>query len=330
MEKNLGQDDIDALFAAVNGSNIEIAGSEVISSVPYLYNFSHAGQISNDEMKAIRTLNDLFARNLMHTLGAWLRIQFHVSLVSGEQLPYSEFIGRLSRPTYVCSIGLEPFDAQGLMEVELSLASPIVDVLLGGVGHGGEVRELTDIEEEILSSVVKMIVQELNVAWRPAGLQLGSSKRESESQVARLMGASEKTLCVSFEVRLPEAQGMINLCLPAAVLNAILRRMIAEGDRPRRRSIDARIRMRELMGEAKVGAVLQFPSMKLRAKELSALTPGSVLRLPLPRHADAELRIGGLTVGRAHAVRTGEHRGAQMGSEAAHAGGVAVEGARVN
>jgi flagellar motor switch protein FliM len=50
----------------------------------------------------------------------------------------------------------------------------------------------------------------------------------------------------------------------------------------------------------------------LRADELAALEPGTVLRLPLPKHSTSELRIGGLQFGRAHPVRTGEHRGAQL------------------
>ena len=37
-----------------------------------------------------------------------------------------------------------------------------------------------------------------------------------------MLTAGEKTLCVSFEARMPEAQGAMNLCLPAVVLNAIL------------------------------------------------------------------------------------------------------------
>jgi flagellar motor switch protein FliM len=129
-----------------------------------------------------------------------------------------------------------------------------------------------------------------------------------------MLTAGEKTLCVSFEARMPEAQGAMNLCLPAVVLNAILRRLISEGDRPKRRSKEAHARIRELMGEARIGTVLQFPVMRLRAGELAALEPGTVLRLPLPKHSTSELRVGGLQFGRAHPVRTGEHRGAQLES----------------
>src|SRR5271170_8162418 len=281
MGKQLGQGDIDALFAAA-GANASVQSTDVESE---RYDFSRAGQISNEQMRAISSVNDLFARNLMHTLGAWLRTPFKMKLVSGEQLPFSEFLERLSSPSYVCSIQLEPLGAVGLMELELAIACPIVDVLLGGVGRAWPARELTDIEETILTSVVQMAVKELNLAWQSVGLEFVFEKREAEPAISRMLTAGEKTLCVSFEARMPEAQGAINICLPAVVLNAILRRLISEGDRPKRRSKEAQVRMRELIGEAKLGAVLQFPTLRLRASELAALIPGTVLRLPLAKHS---------------------------------------------
>ena len=315
MEKLLGQEEIDALFAqarvgaATDEQALRPARSGLDSE---LFNFSRAGQISNEQMKAISTVNDLFARNLMHTVGAWLRTEFKVNLVSGEQMPYAEFLGRVEEPAFVCSIRLEPLGAVGLMELDLTLASPIVDLLLGGTGRAEPARQLTDIEELIMVSVVQMIVKELNVAWSPVGLQFNFEKRETTGQIARMMPAGEKTLCVCFEARMPEAQGVLNICLPAVVLNTILRRLVTERDRPRRRSLDVRNRVAELVGESTIGAVLQFSTVRLQAHEIASLAPGTVLRLPVPRHQAAELRVGGLAFGRARAVRTGEHRGARM------------------
>ena len=92
MDKNLGQDDIDALFAAAAGANAALKADGPAAVIPpEKYSFSRAGQISNDQMRAISTVNDLFARNLMHTLGAWLRTPLRVKLVSGEQLPSASF-----------------------------------------------------------------------------------------------------------------------------------------------------------------------------------------------------------------------------------------------
>src|ERR1700678_2631651 len=187
MSKQLGQGDIDALFAAAGAPAFAQAAPPGGEAPLEPFNFSRAGQISNDQMRAISSVNDLFARNLMHTMGAWLRTPFKMKLVAGEQLPFSEFLERLSSPSYICSIRLEPLGAVGLLELELPLASPIVDVLLGGVGRAWPTRELTDIEEAILTSVVQLAVKELNLAWQSVGLEFVFEKREAEPAVARLL-----------------------------------------------------------------------------------------------------------------------------------------------
>ena len=317
MSKALDQAEIDALFAASMASAVppdavEDAGAADTHPRRSPFHFGRSAQISNDQMKGISTVNDLFARNLTHNLGAWLRTQFQVTLASGEQMVYAEFLEQIPQRAYVCSIALEPLDTMGVLELDLSLAPPIVDLLLGGVGRAGELREPTDIEDQILLAVIDIIVRELNIAWQDAGLQFALQKRELEGQIPRLMAPGEKILCVSFEVRMPLVQGGLHLCLPAVVLNTILREVSGDRIRPRRRSPETRVRLAELMAGIKFGAVMQLPRVRLRAEEITALEVGSVLRLPLPSHSSAELRIGGLSLFEAHAVRAGEHRGAQV------------------
>lgn len=312
MEKVLGQEEIDALFATMSDPLAEDAPATSSGSSAEPFNFGRAGKISPDQMRAIATVNDLFARNLMHAAGAWLRTEIEVMLVSGEQMVYTEFVERIPEETYVCSIRLEPLGAIGLMELELSLALPIVDLLLGGTGSTAPARALTDIEELILASVVQLFIKELNVAWESVGLQFCFEQRESAAQVARMMPAREKTLCVCFEVRLGQERGMLNLCLPAVVLNAILRKLSEDRDQPRRRPIEVRTRIRDLLGESSVLTSLRFPPVRLKATEIAGLSEGTVLRLPIPRHNLGEFCLEGMALSRAVPVRTGEHRGARL------------------
>ena len=163
MEKSLKQNEIDALFQAARASTQEQTRSEDrLRVVPY--NFSDAGQISNDQLNAISMLNDLFARNLAHNLSASLRNPFQVSLVSAEQIPFNEFLMRIPEISYTASVRLEPLGALSVIQVDLGLAPPIIDLLLGGEGKEGPLRELTDIEESILASVVEIICRELTAA----------------------------------------------------------------------------------------------------------------------------------------------------------------------
>ena len=217
-------------------------------------------------------------------------------------------------------LGLEPLDTIGVVELDLSLAPPIVDLLLGGVGRAGTLRDPTEIEDQILLAVIDIVVRELNVAWQSAGLQFALLKRELEGQIARLMTPGEKILCVSFEIRMPLVRGELHLCLPAVVLNTILREVSGERGRPRRRSLESRLRLTELVNNISFGAVMQLPVVKLRAAAIASLQVGTVLRLPLPSHTGAELRVTGMPFFAAQPVRTGEHRGALVQHLAAPSG----------
>jgi flagellar motor switch protein FliM len=317
MEKALKQDEIDALFA---GAKSRTAAGEADGRIPARsvakaqpFNFSRAGQINNDQMRAISILNDMFARNLAHSLGVWLRGRFQVNLVSAEQMPFSEFVVRIPDLSYISSVQLEPLGALSVLQLDLSLAPPIIDLLLGGHGKPGTVRELTDIEESILTSVVDVICRELSTAWQPVGLSFRFDRRQMQSQLGRVMPVTEKTLCLSFEIRLPDASGVLNIAVPAVVSNTILRRLVGERGRNREHPEEIRSNLRERASRIQVGAALQLPPVRIPARDLEKLEPGKLVRLGLASNVPAELRVMGMPLFAARPVGFGEHRGAHLG-----------------
>jgi flagellar motor switch protein FliM len=310
-EKTLKQDEIDALFEAARSSRPEATRTEVRARV-VPYNFSSAGQISTEQLRAISMLNDLFARNLTHNLSAWLRTRFQVNLVSAEQIQFNDFLLRIPEISYVVSVRLEPLGALSVMQLDLGLAPPMIDLLLGGEGHAGPLRELTDIEESILGSVVEIICRELTAAWQPVGLSFNFERRQMQTQVARVISVNEKTLCLSFEIRMPHSSGLLNLAFPAVVANTILRRLTSDWSRRRHHAGDTRARMEAQARRILFGCSLQLPTVRLAAKALESLEPGDVLRLGLPASALPVLRVGGQTLMQAQAVRQGPHRAARI------------------
>jgi flagellar motor switch protein FliM len=327
MEKALKQDEIDALFAGVQKAPtpVDMEGelkSELKGQLQQqrknqpkvvAYNFARAGQINNEQMRAISILNDMFARNLAHSLGVWLRGRFQVALVSAEQMPFSEFVVRIPDLCYISSVRLEPLGALSVMQLDLSLAPPIIDLLLGGHGKPGTVRELTDIEESILTSVVDVICRELSTAWQPVGLSFSFDRRQMQSQLGRVMPVTEKTLCLSFEIRLPDSSGVLNLAVPAVVSNTILRRLVGERGRSREHPEEIRRHLRARAGAIRIGTALQLKPVRVPARELERLEPGEILRLDLAANTPAELRVTGMPVFAARPVGYGEHRGAHLG-----------------
>jgi flagellar motor switch protein FliM len=133
-----------------------------------------------------------------------------------------------------------------------------------------------------------------------------------QTQVARIMSVTEKTLCLSFEIRMPHSSGLLNLAFPAVVANAILRRLTSEWSRPRRHAGETRRRMDAAALRIRFGASLQLPAVHLAASAIENLEVGTILRLNQAANTLPEWRVGGQTISRAQAIRQGAHRAARI------------------
>ena len=314
MEKTLKQDEIDELFRAARVSAPDPVSESASESNAVPYNFGRAGQISNEQLRAISMLNDLFARNLTHNLAAWLRCRFQVSLVSAEQILFSEFLMRIPEISYVTSVRLEPLGALSVLQLDLALAPPMIDLLLGGEGKEGALRELTDIEEAILGSVVEIICRELTSAWQSVGLSFSFERRQMQTQVARIISVNEKTLCLTFEIRMPQGSGLLNLAFPAVVANTILRRLTSDWGRRHRHAPQTRTQIQTSAYCIRLGGSVQLPCVRIAAREIESLCPGQVLRLGMSSAVAAEWRVGGQHLGTVEVVQHGSHRAARLQS----------------
>src|ERR1700682_5328118 len=105
MEKVLNQQEIDAMVrAARSGGKVEPGAAA--ESKAEAWDARRAGQIGRQQMQAINLLHEGFARNLTHSLGAYLRVVFAASLVSAEHLTYREFLQNIPELTYLAACRL--------------------------------------------------------------------------------------------------------------------------------------------------------------------------------------------------------------------------------
>jgi flagellar motor switch protein FliM len=294
MEKVLNQEEIDAMFRAALGRN---AGTQPSVPTYQACDFRQAGQIKKDQVRAISNLHEGFARNLTNALGAYLRVVFEVNLVSVEQLIFREFLQRVPDLAYLATFQVKPMGATAALDLEPSLVFPIIDLLLGGVGRMSEQeREITEIEEGIMEGVVRILCTELQTAWSSLGSIFEFDERLQPAQLQRLMPPGDKTLCLSFEIHMPESHGVMNVAFPAVASNALLRRLDKDGGYSRHRGPStARNRMVEHALGFPFDFSLSMPSARLPIRTLLDLNPGEVITFP---HR-TDLPIEGIVAGRA-------------------------------
>jgi len=313
MEKVLNQEQIDAMVRAARGGNAG-AGGAAQPPVVARWDARQASQIGREQVQAISVLHEGFARNLTHSVGAYLRVAFTATLVSAEHLTYSEFLQRIPEVTYLATCKLAPVDAVALLQLDLAVAFPLIDVLLGGEGKSAlPERQITGIEEQILETVMRIICRELQSAWQMLALQFEFEQRQQPEQVQHLMPAEEKTLSLSFELTVAESRGTLNLVFPAVVSNALLRKMSADWSRPKRRpQLDASDRLRTQLLECPFRVELGMRIRRVPVREVMDVAPGTVLAFPCPVPQTATLLVGERELFTAIPARRGASRAAQI------------------
>ncbi len=312
MEKVLNQDEIDAMFRAALGRSQGAQSSPVSSYQPC--DFKQAGQIKKDQVRAISNLHEGFARNLTNALGAYLRVVFEVNLVSVEQLTYREFLQRIPDLAYLATFQVKPMGATAALDLEPSLVFPIIDLLLGGVGRMNEQeREITEIEEGIMEGVVRILCSELQTAWSSLASTFEFDERLQPAQLQRIMPPGDKTLCLSFEIHMPESHGVMNVAFPAVASNALLRRLENDGGYSRHRGPSA---ARERMSAHALAFPFEFSlgmsATPIAIRTLLDLHPGDLL--PLGQRAGTPLAgiVAGCTLYEAFPIRTGTQRASRI------------------
>ena len=313
MEKVLNQEEIDAMVSAARSGGQTNGSQPAEGPRVEPWDVRRAGQIGREQLQAINLLHEGFARNLTHSLGAYLRVVFAATLVSAEHLSYREFLQRIPETTYLASCRLDPMGVNAALQLDLKVAFPIIDLLLGGEGKGmAATREITEIEEQILDSVARIVCRELGLAWQALSLEVGFEQRLEPGAAQRLMVPEEKTLSLSFEITMPEVRGGLNLALPASVSNALLRKISADWSHRRPRgSAGSRERLMRRMLDCPLEIELGANDVRIAVSELAGLAPGKVLAFSRSAAEPASLLVAGVEMFRAIPARCGDIRAAR-------------------
>ena len=106
------------------------------------------------------------AARLSDSFSSQLRSGIEVTLGSIEQVTGAELLDRVPDPSYLLFVRTS-YNATALLQMDLALAFPFLDILLGGSGaESPEPRELTEIELGILEPLARSAARSLQENWQ--------------------------------------------------------------------------------------------------------------------------------------------------------------------
>ena len=241
MSQSLDQSDIDALLSAVSEGEIEetATAGQIFSrhrrdleNVEIReYDFKRPERISKDQMRALQTLHETFARNFGASLSGFLRTIVEVRIAHAEQMTYSEFLGGLPNPTSFKLVNAEGLDGQLCLEVSPLIIYPIIDRLLGGSNQDLFIpqRAMTQIETRLVQRILERGMVALSEAWENIkGIQFRLGDMESNPHIVQIVPPNEVVVVIEFEIKMVNRAGTMSLCIPFNVIEPLIDELSAQ------------------------------------------------------------------------------------------------------
>lgn len=237
----LDQSEIDALLAAVDAGEVEEEDNSIqifsrhrrdldhVEVRPY--DFKRPERVSKDQMRALQTLHEAFARNFGAALSGFLRTIVEVKVANCEQMTYAEFISGLPNPTSFNLMEAKPLEGQMCLEISPLIIYPIIDRLLGGTNAELFIpqRPMTLIETRLISKVTTRGLAALAEAWGSIKqLTFNITATESNPQLVQIVPPNEVVVVIGFELKMANRAGTMNLCIPYTVIEPIIEELSAQ------------------------------------------------------------------------------------------------------
>ena len=320
MNRVLSQEEIDALVAPPPGRG----GPEAAADAVTAYNFRRPDRVSKEQIRSLLFLHDRFARNATTSLAAFLRTTIELSIVSVEQLAYSEFLMALPDPTAFYALSMPPSsDALGALELNPDVSFAMIDRILGGSGDSvAPNRALTEIEQNVVDSVVHLLLQHLTETWRTVtDIRFQIHARETRPQMLQVASWNEIVISVTFDVKVGETRGLLNLCIPATVIETSGSNFVQSWQQARREPTGTeREWLLENLGRVRLSVSTDVET-RLKTRDLIQLEPGHVLSLGIPAETEVNIRVGDILKFKGRLASSGGRAAVQINSSQSAAAG---------
>ncbi len=289
----LDQNEIDSLMAAVEDDDV----SEPLPQISIFsrtrkdldnievrqYDFKRPERVSKDQMLALETLHEAFARSFGASLSGFLRTIVEVRVAACEQMTYGEFVSGLPNPTSYNLIQTDKLEGQMCLEISPLIIYPIIDRLLGGTNLDLFIpqRPMTPIEQRLISNVLGRGLASLSEAWSSVKeLEFKIVAHESNPQLVQIVPPNEVVTVIGLEMRMSSRAGTMNLCIPYNVIEPVMDDLSSQSWFAVSRSDDdhtSEKRISENLDQSGVAVDCALANTTITLRELSELTVGDMI-----------------------------------------------------
>jgi flagellar motor switch protein FliM len=299
MSEVLSQQEIDQLLNNMkSGEQTDVSIQKEI--LPF--DFRLPNRISKNQLRTIRNIHENFAESLSAFLLSKLQTIVNISVISVDQIYYSEYVLSVSNPACLFTFEIQNTDIKGILEFSTDFALTLVDRLLGGNGTGSkQTKNITAIEQKVLTVVVEKIMSDLKKNWMIIDvLEFAIDRFEPDIDFAQITSQSESVLLISFEVLVANQPFLMNICFATYAFDTILSKLSSQNlstIRPvKYDGTTALDIISSHLTETYLPVIVDFGQATITVDELVNLQKGDIIKLDTRVGDEHEVRIQNKTV----------------------------------
>jgi len=221
----LSQSEIDNLLAALSSGELDMdqmqeAGDKQVKD----YDFKRPAKFSKEHLRTLEIIYEHYGRLISTNLPVYLRKNIQVMVASSETVTFSEFTNALSNPVILGIVDFKPLNGNIIIELSPNLGFAMIDRMLGGQGVPLEKsRDFSEIEMTILQKLMIVCMQLMREPWRNViDIEPMMERIETNAQFAQVIAPSDMIAIVSMNVKIGDAEGFMNICLPYFTLEDVM------------------------------------------------------------------------------------------------------------
>ncbi len=228
MSDVLSQNEIDELLSALSSGEVDVTEIEEEKREKKIkkYDFRRPDKFGKDQLRTLEIIHENFSRLLNNFLSGYLRTYIEVDVLSTQGMTYSEFSNSVSNPAILGIVKFSPLDGQIIIDIAVDVAFAMIERVLGGAGKTGllkEARALTEIEMVLLKNIMNKFINLLKEPWgNIIELKPKLENIETNSQFAQIVSPSESIALITFNLKIGDVEGMVNIAIPHYVIEPIL------------------------------------------------------------------------------------------------------------
>ena len=257
------------------------------------YDFRNPNRLSKEQLRKIEFLHASFAKRLSMALASLIRESVAVEVTEVKEMHYSEIVGSVAVPGATFTFEVEPLEGSGILDIDPILAFSLVNRLFGGSGEPiSEVRELTTIEQNVITKVASKILHEVDAAWKMQ-VQVEFMKPEfvPSLEFVHSMGSNESVVWVQLSVDTGKVSSHVAISYPYLMFESVFK-LTTKTPETSKKNKPSKRNAERMMKIVPLDVCARLPVSNVQFEELLNLEVGDVLVLDSRVSEEVIMNVG--------------------------------------